>query len=135
MNAGRSARRARASQSPRSARPHAFVHLPMERAQPALRAMPPSVSGSVAVRRAVSADVPGLERLAALDSRRVPPQPVLVAEVDGQLEAALSLATGEAIANPFAPTLELVRLLELRARQLRTAGGRRRSTTAHLSPA
>lgn len=97
--------------------------------------MPPSVSRSVAVRRAAADDVCALERIAVLDSRPVPAQPVLVAEVDGQLEAALSLATGEAIANPFAPTLELVRLLELRAEQLRASDERRRGATPRLSPA
>jgi hypothetical protein len=93
------------------------------------------VSRVVTVRRAVADDAPALERLAVLDSRPAPAQPVLVAEVDGQLEAALSLTTGAAIANPFAPTLELVRLLEVRAEQLRSNGGRRRRDAPRLSPA
>jgi hypothetical protein len=44
---------------------------------------------------------------------------MLVAEVDGELCAALPLDGGEAFADPFRPTGELVSLLEMRAVQLR----------------
>jgi hypothetical protein len=54
-----------------------------------------------------------LQRLAALDDRRVPPQPVLLAEVDGRLLAARSERTGEAVADPFEPTGHLVTMLRL----------------------
>ncbi len=43
---------------------------------------------------------------------------VLVAEVDGALEAALALDGGLAVADPFRPTAPNEQLLELRARQL-----------------
>jgi len=56
--------------------------------------------------------------LATLDSATVPPAPLLVGEVQGSLAAALSLATGEVIADPFRRTAALVELLRLRARQL-----------------
>jgi hypothetical protein len=77
---------------------------------------------SVTVRFATPADAGDLARLAALDAGRVPTGPALVAEVDGELLAALSLGDGRALADPFRPTAELVRLLELRETQLR--GGR-----------
>jgi hypothetical protein len=52
-----------------------------------------------------------LERLALLDDRRVPIQPVVVAETNGRLVAALSKRTGEAVADPFEPTAHLVAML------------------------
>jgi hypothetical protein len=74
---------------------------------------------SVAIRLARSADRSGLAQLAALDSRRAPAAPVLVAEVDGVLRAAVAVETGEAVADPFHRTTALLELLELRAAQLR----------------
>ena len=52
-----------------------------------------------------------LERLALLDDRRVPIQPVVVAETNGKLVAAVSKRTGEAVADPFEPTAHLVAML------------------------
>ena len=40
-----------------------------------------------------------------------------MAEVAGEVQAALSLDTGESVADPFRPTAALVDLLRLRARQ------------------
>ena len=54
-------------------------------------------------------------RVAALDSARVPRAPLLVAEMDGEVRAALSLDDGGAIADPFHRSLELVELLRARA--------------------
>jgi hypothetical protein len=51
---------------------------------------------------------------------------LLVAEVDGEVRAALSLDTGEAVADPFAPSAALVDLLRTRARQLNGKPVRRR---------
>lgn len=48
-----------------------------------------------------------------------------VAEVDGEILAALSLGDGIALADPFRPTAALLRLLDLRAAQLRGTGRRR----------
>jgi hypothetical protein len=67
-----------------------------------------------------------LERLAQLDSRRVPEGRFLGVEVEGRLLAAISLETGESIADPFSRTAELRALLELRAAQLRRRGNHRR---------
>jgi hypothetical protein len=72
----------------------------------------------VTVRALRARDVEPLRVLAALDSRHLPTGPVLVAEQDGELVAALSLDGGRAIADPFRRTTEVVALLELRARQI-----------------
>ena len=67
-------------------------------------------------------DARKLERLAALDSAPTPAGPTLVAEMDGQLVAALPLSgTAQAVADPFVPTAPVVELLRLRAAQLRPA--------------
>ena len=72
----------------------------------------------VSIRLATSDDHPALVRLAALDSGEVPFRPALVAELDGELVAALSLRGGRPLADPFRRSAEIVELLELRARQL-----------------
>ncbi len=71
-------------------------------------------------------DAVALARLAGKDTRPAPRGEVLGAFVDGQLHAAISLASGRVIADPFKPTSELRKLLELRARQMRTPQGVRR---------
>ncbi len=73
---------------------------------------------AVTIRRAGADDEAALRRLADLDSTRVPDGPVLIAEIDGRAVAAISVLTNETFADPFVPTLELRRLLELRASQL-----------------
>lgn len=73
----------------------------------------------IVIRRASRADAKRLERLAQLDSGRVPAGPTLVAEHDGLLVAALPLRGGRALADPFIPSGDFVRLLEVRASQLR----------------
>jgi hypothetical protein len=73
----------------------------------------------VTVRRFTERDIDGIRRLAALDEKPVPTGGVLVAELEGELVAALPLEGGEALADPFTPTEDVVALLELRARQLR----------------
>jgi hypothetical protein len=81
----------------------------------------PSGASSLTLRLAVPADADALDRLAQLDSRRAPRGAVLVAEVAGDLWAAVSLDDGHAVADPFRPTGELVALLAERSRQLRRA--------------
>lgn len=70
------------------------------------------------IRRAGPADAGALSRLAALDSSHAPVGDVLVAEVGEELRAALCLASGHVIADPFHRTAEFVSLLRLRAEQL-----------------
>jgi hypothetical protein len=69
----------------------------------------------IEVRPAHPDDERALTRLAQLDSARVPSAPLLLALEGGELRAALSLATGTAIADPFAQTASLVELLHARA--------------------
>jgi len=73
-----------------------------------------------------------VRRLAYLDSRRPLRGEVLVAFVDGEPLAAISLADGAVVADPFRRTADVVELLRLRAQlndggtsSLRRAGGLR----------
>jgi len=75
---------------------------------------PPHLAG-VTVRAARPDDASDLARLAALDSRRALGGPLLLAEEDGVLRAALALRTGAVVADPFAPTAHLVALLRRHA--------------------
>ena len=74
------------------------------------------------IRSASRRDQRRLRRLAELDSAPEPRGSVLVAEREGTLVAALPLAGGKAIADPFEWTADAVGLLELRRAQLRPAG-------------
>jgi hypothetical protein len=74
---------------------------------------------AIVIRQSRPEDERALERLAGLDSAAVPAAPILVAEADGALRAALSLHDGAVIANPFHRTAPLVALLTARAEQLR----------------
>ncbi|HET9103399.1 MAG TPA: hypothetical protein VFN55_08595 [Solirubrobacteraceae bacterium] len=95
----------------------------------------------ITLRAAGPADAGPLRRLAALDSACVPAPPLLLAEVDGVLRAALSLADGRAIADPFQRTAGLIALLraqvaaqaEVRPRRpaVRRAARRPRLRPAH----
>jgi hypothetical protein len=79
-----------------------------------------------------------LARLAELDSNRPLEGPVLGVEVEGRLLAAISLATGETIADPFSRTRELTELLRTRSVQIRRRARkdkRRRSRDAGGHPA
>ena len=77
-------------------------------------------SGSkVTVRMGGDCDAPTLTRLAALDSAPVPRGPTLVAEIDGEAVAALPIAGGPPVADPFRRTSAAIELLELRAAQIR----------------
>jgi hypothetical protein len=82
---------------------------------------PVAVIDGVTIRRSRAADHDALVLLAQLDSRVLADGELLVAEVDGELRAALPLGGGPAIADPFRPTAPLVSLLGLRASQLRQA--------------
>jgi len=83
------------------------------------------LSVTITIRQASARDERALRRLAALDSAEVPHEPLLLAEVGGTARAALSLADGTSIADPFAPTSDILALLRERARGV-GAGRRRR---------
>ena len=75
----------------------------------------------IAIRWAEAEDEALLRQLAHLSSRALPRGPFLLAEADGAPLAALSVATGETVADPFVATYDLVALLELRSQHLRAA--------------
>jgi hypothetical protein len=75
-------------------------------------------AADVTIRRACPDDSAALLRLAALDSSPRIAGDALLAEVAGELWAAVSLADGRMIADPFRRTAGVVGLLEYRARQI-----------------
>lgn len=70
---------------------------------------------AVELRLAQASDDRALAMLSQRDTRALPPKPHLVAVREGRIDAALSLATGDAIADPFRRTAELVELLRAHA--------------------
>jgi hypothetical protein len=86
----------------------------------------PTINSEITIRRMDLADTDrdSVAALADLDSRKPLDGPVLGAEVEGALLAAISLTTGEVIADPFSRTAELRALLETRAVQLGRRGSR-----------
>ncbi|HEX6117282.1 MAG TPA: hypothetical protein VFY99_09285 [Solirubrobacterales bacterium] len=74
---------------------------------------------AVTIRRADTAEWDAIDRLAQRDSAPPPPRDeMLVAEVGGEMRAAVAVRNGYAIADPFAPSAELVDLLRARAEQI-----------------
>lgn len=67
------------------------------------------------IRHATAADARALHLLAELDSQRPLSGPTLVGEIDGNPAAAVSLADGRVIADPFERTTVLTQLLHIRA--------------------
>lgn len=87
---------------------------PMSPLSPTTPLTPP-----MTIRSAYADDAVAILRLAALDSAPAPREgALLVAEIEGELVAALCLLDGAAIADPFLPTAGIVRLLRARAAQL-----------------
>jgi ketosteroid isomerase-like protein len=74
-------------------------------------------SGSL-IRPARAADEDAVRRVAQRDSRAVPDGDLLIAVVDGEVQAAIALDGGDVIADPFRRTEELVRMLALRRLQM-----------------
>jgi hypothetical protein len=97
--------------------------------EPEARTGPPQQADLV-IRMARAGDDAVLARLAQLDGHRPPDPPLehtrlLVAEVEGEVLAALPLDGNHPLADPFRPTASLVEMLELRATQLRPEPPRR----------
>jgi hypothetical protein len=82
--------------------------------------------GDITIRRAQSKDRDAIGRVAQLDSRHAPRGEALVAFEDSELVAAIPLDGGEAIADPFRSTAEIVDLLRLRAAQAEAPATARR---------
>jgi hypothetical protein len=87
-------------------------------------------SKAITLRCAGPADQKTLARLAALDTAVPPAPPVLIAEVGGDIYAALSLHDATLIADPFHDTVAAQQLLRARAAELH--GGRRPSWRRRL---
>ena len=79
-----------------------------------------NMAPEIRIRQATSADAFALGRLAALDDHAALRGEVLLAEQAGEVRAALSLENGRAVANPFAPTAELVEMLRAHSRYAET---------------
>jgi hypothetical protein len=73
---------------------------------------------AVSFRLSRASDDPSLERLAALEGRAMPHGRQLLAEVDGEVVAALPLAGGAFLGDPFRPTAHLLPQMRRRAAQL-----------------
>ena len=84
----------------------------------------------VSFRYAAACDRAALDRLAALDAAEPLSRPLLVAEIDDAVVAAIG-AGGEVIADPFAPTSRLVQTLRsLHGDAPRGLGGRIKAALA-----
>lgn len=82
---------------------------------------------SITIRRATPADAADVVRLATLDTAPTPSGDTLIAFVGGEPQAAIEIATGLAVADPFRPTADLVELLVQRAKHMsETTPARRR---------
>jgi hypothetical protein len=76
----------------------------------------------ITIRLAAPHDADALARLAALDSATPLPGRVLLAALDGEPAAAVSLETGAVTADPFRHTQDAVRVLRLRRYQILRQG-------------
>jgi hypothetical protein len=89
------------------------------------RPRPIADTSDVELRLCRVADDPQLERLAELAERAMPHGRLVIAATGGRIVAALPLAGGDALRDPFARTEHLMPLLALRAAQLRDPAPRR----------
>lgn len=71
----------------------------------------------ITITRSTEDDDQSVWRLAALDDRRAPKSPALLAYVGGELRAAVGLVDGRTVADPFHRTAELVEILKFQARK------------------
>ena len=106
----------RATDARRAAKPRRFARTRDQRRSTLSREVA-TPEQAVTLRRYSAEDRGPLAHLAALDSSKPPPQPVVVAEVGGELRAALSLNDGSLVANPFHLTGGVADLLRAYARQ------------------
>lgn len=106
--------------------PRVAVRNALRRGSPA-RPYQLELGGPILIRYSGDGDQPALERLAMLDSRPMPAGSFLLAEVDGELVAAVPLdSNDEPLSDPFRPTANLRELLRLQAAHV----GRHRGAAA-----
>lgn len=90
--------------------------------------------GEIVIRLAGQQDVRAIERLSQLEGRR-PDGRMLVAEVGGDVRAAVAMGSGVVLADPFRRTTELVELLERSRAHLNGRSGKRASRLSRLAAA
>ena len=79
------------------------------------------MSEAITIRHSTDRDSARVLQLAELDDRPAPIGDTLVAEVDGQVWAAVGIDDGGAVADPFRPAGDVVWLLQVRAEQERVS--------------
>jgi hypothetical protein len=89
----------------------------------------------ITIRRLGAEDAAAVTRLAQRDTARAPSGELIGAELDGHLVAAISTTTGEAIADPFRRTAEIVEMLRVRLSQLNARPTFRTRLLSLLRPA
>ena len=89
----------------------------------------------ITIRTAYPDDASALRRLAELDSSAVPRGPLMLAEVDGEIQVAVSMSDLSAIADPFVPSAHVVDLVRGHIRQTVRTPARRRRLLSKLAPA
>jgi hypothetical protein len=72
-------------------------------------------NASLTIRPAGPADDQLIARLSELDSQRAPTGEILIAFRDDEPVAAISIETGQVVADPFRPTTSIVELLRTSA--------------------
>jgi hypothetical protein len=97
------------------------------------RSSPAADLSEIDLRLCKASDDAALEQLAALSEQPLAAGRFVVALVDGRIAAALPLAGGSLLADPFVRTAHLQRLLELRAAQLRQPEPRRSLVPRYVS--
>ena len=99
---------------------HSMLHPPGRRPSRTRGARSLRAAGApVLIRSASPADARAIDRLSALDERTLPPGERLVGELGGRVVAAVDVASGTAVADPFVPTVGVLELLGVRAAQVR----------------
>jgi hypothetical protein len=74
-----------------------------------------STASTITIRPAGPSDTTAVARLAELDSQRAPDGDVLIAFRNDEPVAAISVDSGQVVADPFRPTISIVELLRTTA--------------------
>jgi len=89
-----------------------------------------TTASSITIRPAGPADARSIADLAQLDSQRAPTGDVLMAFHDDQPVAAISVDSGQVVADPFRPTISTVELLRTSAARAASPAPARRRRVA-----